>query len=241
MTFRYFIGLFTIAATALSGPPSLAQVHTDYEGWRTTRTDAQCATYRNASDFYQTRVLFIASSEGKKFLSIKLDASKYPGWVRGAKEREMSVIISNSQNVAHRLQVRMSRLASGRDLNIILEEDIIPYLLDGSRIQITYPNDISQNVSIEYGNLVTGIQSFEQCERIRTGSSIVETQTADPSLDELPPFERAKRVCERELKQTGGLAAADNPYVLDGRRYANACEAAQDYAYRKVTKFRKVE
>ena len=153
----------------------------------------------------------------------------------------MSVLITDGQNVVHRLKVKMSRHVSGRNLNIILEEDIIPYLSDGTRISIPYPNDAFQNVSAEYRNLATGIEAYEQCERIRIGDAPAQAQAADPSLDDLPPFERAKRVCELELKQTGGLAPADNPYVLDGRRYPNACEAAQDYAYRKATKFQKID
>ena len=241
MKLRNLLELSAVAAISLQGVPSSAQVHTDYEGWRTTRTNAQCTTYRNASDIYQTRVFFITGAEGRKFLSIKLDTRKYPGWTKGPKEREMSVLISNGQDVVHRLKVRMSRYVSGRNVNIVLEADVIPYLLDGTSISIPYPNDAFQNVSAEYRNLATGIEAYEQCERIRIGHAPAQAQAADPSLDDLPQFERAKRVCELELKQTGGLAPADNPYVLDGRRYPNACEAAQDYAYRKATKFQQVE
>ena len=241
MVFGYSTALIVAAALALQATASVAQVHTDREGWRTSRSEAQCATYRNVSNLYQTRVFFLTGVQGEKFVIIRLDASKYPGWVKGPAEREMSVLISNARGVAHRLKVRLSREIEGRHLNVIFTEDILPYLRSGTRIQINYPGDITQNVALDFGNLEVALEAYDQCERIRLGQAASGTQMTDRALDDLEPFEKAKHVCAQELEHTGGLAPADNPYYLNGRRYANACDAAEDYAYRKATRFQSAD
>lgn len=212
-----------------------AQTVTKHDGWTTIRTAENCMTMRNGNSMFERSVLYVMNADSLDLVVLRVQASKYP-YLANSTSRDVTLrlYVIDYYETPHRLSFPAQLARDGEHLSIIFRDEIFDYLRDGNGIQIQNQDDISQNISFTYGDINKAISEYRQCEGIRTGQADPQTQGSNPSLDSLPPFDRAKRVCDLETQQTQGLVPADNPYELDGRRYANACDAARDYAYRQM-------
>lgn len=216
-----------------------AQVVTDHKGWRTIRSTNQCVTTRDASSIYEQVAVNVSGAGGLEFVLVTAKRSKYPSLAQSVNKKiRINALIIKGSNIVHRLETSANVYINGDKVQLLFDADLFPYMAEGDTLQVQNKQDAFQNLSVNYANFQQGLADYRQCEAIRLGNVRSTEQPQDAQLSQLPPFDRAKKVCEQEMKQTGGLVAADNPYELDGRRYANACEAAIDYANRKAQQFK---
>jgi len=221
---------------------AVAQVVTNHDKWRTVRTADQCVTMRSAGNIYEPITMHITGKGGLEFVLVSAKRNKYPDLARAANRSvKLDARIGSGNEIIHRFETTAIVYLHADQVQLIFEADLFPYLAQGDALQIPNKRDISQNLIVSYRNFSQALNDFRECESIRLGRTHSSQQSQDVPLSELEPFERAKKVCEQEMEQTGGLVAADNPYKLDGYTYPNACEAAIDHAQRRARRFQKVE